>query len=112
MEELTQEQEFLLARIGVEALQMSKVELVEALVASWYSKYVLKAAYEQVLQDNGLCFNIQERNPCCDPTDVESMAALFGYSPTPEEAEEYFSQAIEDATMELDMDEIVLTPED
>lgn len=112
MEELTQEQEFLLRRVGTEAAQMSKVELVEALVGAWYSKYMLKAAYEQVLQDNGLTFNIQERNPCCDPTDVESMAALFGYLPTPEEAEDYFCQAIEDATMELDMDEIVLTPED
>ena len=112
MEDLTQEQEFLLARVTVEAMEMSKTELIEALVEAWYTKFQVRAAYESILQAEGLCFNISERVPCVDPTNSESLAALFGYEPTAEETEDYFCQVVEDATMELDMDEIVLTPED
>jgi hypothetical protein len=112
MEDLTQEQEFLLARVTVEAMEMSRQELIEALVEAWYTKFQVRAAYESILQAEGLCFNISERVPCCDPTDAKSLASLLGYEPTAEEAEDYFCQAVEDATMELDMDEIVLTPED
>lgn len=111
MEELTQEQEFLLARLAHEARDLSHTELVQALLEAWVEKFSLKALFEEILQEHGIFCLLQERAPCCDPSDAEGMAALFGYIPSDEELADYFNAAIENATMELDMDDIVLSRE-
>lgn len=111
VEELTQEQEFLLARLAHEARELTHTELVHALLEAWTEKFSLKALFEEILQEHGIFCQLQEKAPCCDPSDVEGMAALFGYIPSDEELADYFDAAIENATMELDMDDIVLSRE-
>lgn len=111
MDELTQEQEFILARVGVEAAEMNRHELIEALISCWAHKLTMKQVYENVLAEHEIGFRMQEVMPV-DLTSEEALTGVFGYSPSDEEAEDYVNDAMESATMELDMDAIVLTPED
>ena len=111
MDELTEEQQFLLARIGVEAAAMNRTELIDALLSCWAQKMAMKQVYEAVLAENEIGFRMQELMPI-DITSEETLTEVFGYSPSDQEAEDYVVDAMESATMELDMDEIVLTPED
>ena len=111
MDELTEEQQFLLARVGVEAAELSRTELVEALISCWAQKLAMKQVYESVLNEHNIGFRMQELMPI-DVTSEEVITGVFGYSPSDQEAADYVVDAMESATMELDMDEIVLTPED
>ena len=111
VDELTHEQEFLLARIAIEATQMSKQELIAALVGAMACKFSMRQTCEELLADCGVQVRMQEVIPV-DLTSEEALRDVFGYSPSDEEAQDYVESAIEEATMELDMDAIVLTPED
>ena len=111
MDELTEEQQFLLRRVGVEATELSRIELIEALVSCWAQRLAMKQVYENVLAENEIGFRMQEVIGV-DLTSDEALTGIFGYRPSDQEAEEYMEDAIEAATMELDMDAIVLTPED
>ena len=111
MDDLTEEQQFILARLSVECAELSRTELIEALVSCWAQKMAMKQVYETVLVENEIGFRMQELMPV-DVTSQEALTGIFGYSPTDEEAEDYVEGAMEAATMELDMDAIVLTPED
>ena len=110
--ELTQEQKYLLRRVEIEARTMSKDELVEALCTSWEARFRLKQTFIANSRNAGFVFFLEERHPWQQPETREEFTELMGYEPTEEEAEEYLRDMWEAATMELDMDEIVLTPDD
>jgi hypothetical protein len=108
VDELTEEQQFLLARVGVEAAELSRNELIQALIACWEQKLTMKQIYESVLDEHNISFRMQELMPI-DITSEEVLTGVFGYSPSDQEAADYVVDAMESATMELDMDEIVLS---
>ena len=108
---LDTEQEFLLARLVSEASALSKDELIEALVNAQAQRFALIGMYTEILAENGIAFRLQE-TMTFDPTDEESLTALFGYRPTDAEVEELACDVVETATMELDMDAIVLAPDE
>lgn len=101
----------MLARIGVECAELSRAELIEALISCWAQKLAMKQVYESVMAEHEIGFRMQELMPV-DLTSDEALTGIFGYQPSDEEAEDYVVDAMEAATMELDMDAIVLTPED
>jgi hypothetical protein len=110
--ELTQEQKYLLRRVEIEARAMSKDELVEALCTSWEARFKLKQTFIANSRNAGFIFFLEERHPWQQPETKEEFTEILGYEPTEDEAEEYLREMWEVATMELDMDDIVLTPDD
>ena len=110
--ELTQEQKYLLRRVEIEARAMSKDELVEALCTSWEARFKLKQTFIANSREAGFMFFLEERHPWQQPETREEFAEILGYEPTEDEAEDYLREMWEVATMELDMDDIVLTPDD
>ena len=110
--ELTSEQKYLLRRVEIEAKAMSKDELVEALCTSWEARFKLKQTFIANSREAGFMFFLEERHPWQQPETCEEFEELMGYAPTEDEANDYLREMWEVATMELDMDEIVLTPDD
>lgn len=110
--DLTQEQKYLLRRVEIEARAMSKDQLVEALCTSWEARFKLKQTFLANSREAGFLFFLEERHPWQQPETREEFTEVLGYEPTESEAEDYLREMWEAATMELDMDEIVLTPDD
>lgn len=110
-EEFDLEQEFLLARVYAEAQELSKTELIEALVGAVAQKLAIQQMATDLMAEHGIGFRLQN-GFAFDPTDPDTLTAFLGYEPTEAEAEEYAIDAIEMATMELDMDAIVMAPEE
>ncbi|NDD46145.1 MAG: hypothetical protein EBZ24_12320 [Synechococcaceae bacterium WB9_4xB_025] len=110
--ELTSEQKYMLRRVEMEANAMSKAELVQALCTSWEARFKLKQTFLTNSRAAGFIFFLEERHPWQPPETEEEFASLMGYVPTEDEANEYLRELHEVATMELDMDDIVLTPDD
>ena len=112
MENLTEEQSFLLRRIEVEAQELDKEELIEALLASWEARFAMKATFMEFARAAGLSFRLDEARSPATPESLEDLEQIFGYEPTEEETIDYMRSLYENATMEIDMDEIVLGTED
>jgi hypothetical protein len=110
--QLTTEQQYLLRRVAVEAQELSRDELIEALCDCWEGRFLQKQIFACSSREAGFVFQIEERFPQQLPETEEEFTAIFGYLPTEEEAMAYINNLREVATMELDMDEIVLTPDD
>lgn len=110
--ELTAEQRYMLRRVEIEAQAMSRDDLIVALCASWEARFKLKQTFLTNSREAGFIFFLEERHPWQQPETQEEFAALMGYVPTEDEANEYLRELHEVATMELDMDDIVLTPDD
>lgn len=108
---LTTEQQYLLRRVAVEARDLSREELIEALCDCWEARFLQKQIFACSSREAGFAFQIEERFPLQLPETEEDFIAIFGYLPTEEEAQEYLEELNGIATMELDMDEIVLTPD-
>ena len=109
MEEgLTMEQRFLLQRLALEAKEMSKEELLHALLESWEMRFHLKQSFLSTTREAGYMFKMEERRPIRQPETEEDLIAAIGHMPTDEEVHDYMRGMWENATMELDMDEIVL----
>ena len=109
MEEgLTLEQAFLLHRMAAEAREMSREELIDALLESWEMRFRLKQNFLLTTREAGYMFKMEERRPLRQPESEEELIELMGRVPTEEEMRDYMREIWEDATMELDMDEIVL----
>ena len=109
---LTTEQRYLLRRVAVEAQDLSRDELIEALCNCWEARFLQKQIFACSSREAGFVFQIEERLPLQQPETEEEFTEIFGYLPTEEEAMAYLEDLHEIATMELDMDEIVLTPDD
>ena len=108
MYEPTQEQKFILRRVELEAKDLSKAELIEALLGCWEVRFQLKQSFVEFSRDAGLVFKLDEQRSPFSPDSLEDLESIFGYEPTEEEAVNYIKDVYESATMELDMDEIVL----
>lgn len=109
MEEgLTLEQKFLLHRIAAEAQEMGKEELIGALLESWETRFRIKQNFLLTTREAGYMFKMEERQPLRPPESEEELIQAIGHVPTDEEVEDYMREMWENATMELDMDEIVL----
>jgi lysozyme family protein len=111
-DQLSQEQMFMLRRVALEAKSMSREELIAALCASWEVRFQQKQYFTLVTRANGMVMRVEEKYPWPQPETEEEFATAMGFVPTEEEAMQYLKQMHETATMELDMDEIVLTPDD
>ena len=109
--DLSEEQEFVLARVAVDAQELSREELINALLQVWQVKLLQQQLYTQVMVDHGITFQIQEHFPV-DLSEPGALDEIFGYEPSDEEAANYVMGLVEGATMELDMDEIVLIQDD
>jgi len=112
MERLTEEQQFVLRRVELEAQELSRAELIEALLASWEVRFQLKASFMEFSREAGLSFRLDEARSPAAPECLEDLEQIFGYEPTEEETVDYMKSLYENATMEIDMDEIVLGTED
>ena len=108
MERLTEEQQFILRRVELEARELDREELIEALLASWEVRFQLKATFLQFSREAGLSFRLDEARSPAAPESLEDLEEIFGYAPTEEETIDYMKSLYENATMEIDMDEIVL----
>ncbi len=108
MFELSQEQKFLLRRVELEAQELSKAELIDALLGCWEVRFQLKQSFMEFTRDAGIHFKLDEQRSLFSPDSLEELESVFGYEPTEEEAVNYIKDMYETATMELDMDEIVL----
>ena len=108
MEQLTEEQQFILRRVELEAQELSKEELIEALLASWEVRFQLKASFMEFSREAGLSFRLDEARSPAAPESLEDLEEIFGYEPTDEETMDEMRSLYDNATMEIDMDEIVL----
>lgn len=112
MDDLTAEQQFVLRRVELEAKELDREELVEALLASWEVRFQMKATFMEFARAAGLSFRLEEARTPAAPESLEDLEQIFGYEPTDDETIEYMRSLYENATMEIDMDEIVLGTED
>tara|TARA_R100000458_G_C8084556_1_gene117855 strand:+ start:22 stop:360 length:339 start_codon:yes stop_codon:yes gene_type:complete len=110
-EKLTLEQSYLLRRIALEARDLSREELINALLACWEGRFRQKQAFMESSRSAGYVFRLNEGGLLQAPNESD-LEEVFGYVPTEEEAEDYMRTLWESATMELDMDEIVLESDD
>lgn len=106
------EQKFLLHRIAAEAREMSRDGLINALLESWEMRFRIKQNFLSTTREAGYVFKMEERQPPRLPETKEELIEVMGHAPTEEEAESYMREVWENATMELDMDEIVLSSDD
>lgn len=111
-DQLTTEQEYLLKRVRVEAQKLDRGELIDALCDSWEARFRLKQTFLSMSREAGFIFMLQERRPWRQPETEEDYKKALGYVPTEDEKKAYLKHQWESATMELDMDEIVLTPDE
>lgn len=109
---LTPEQEYLLKRVALESKGATRDELVEALLECWEARLMQKQAFMAATKEAGLCIRMEIGATLCSPETEEDFEQIFGYSPSEEEAGDYVKELWENATMELDMDEIVLGSEE
>lgn len=110
--QLTTEQEYLLKRIEIECSDLSKEQLLEALLDCWEARFRQKQFFLAQSKSAGYLFKMEEGATLCAPETEEEFEEIFGYVPTEEEAEEYVSRMWETATMELDIEAIVLESEE
>lgn len=108
-EELTMEQTFILHRLAEEAKGMSREQLISALIESWEMRFRIKQNFMATTREAGYMFKMEERRPTRQPETEDELAEILGYEPTEEEIANYMRDVWENATMELDMDEIVLS---
>lgn len=111
-ENLTTEQQYLLRRIELESADLSKDELIAALLDCWEARFRQKQVFLSTTRSAGYVFKMDEGATLFAPETDEDFTEIFGYLPTEEEAEDYMRGLWENATMELDMDAIVLESED
>ena len=112
METLNEEQEFILRRVELEAKELDREELIEALLASWEARFQMKTTFMDFARAAGLSFRLDEARSLAAPESLEELEEIFGYEPTEEETIDYMRSLYENATMEIDMDEIVLGSDD
>ncbi len=108
--DLTQEQNFFLHRIALEAQSYSRDELIEALLDCWEAKFRQKQTFVVSSKEAGFSFNLNEGIAVMPETVVEEFEKANGHAPTWEDAEDYLENIQENVSMELDMDAIVLEP--
>jgi hypothetical protein len=109
---LTTEQRYLLRKVELEAQAMSRPELIAALCDAWEARFAQKQHFISNTREAGLVFRIEERQPLQLPESHEELKQLFGHLPDEEELDAYLREQWESATMELDMEAIVQTPDD
>jgi hypothetical protein len=110
--ELTAEQKYLLRRVELQAHHLSRDELVHALCNAWEERFRLKQTFLTISREAGFVFSLVERHPWQPPETDEEFKEVMGFVPTEEEAESFVRDLYETATMELDMDDIVLSEDD
>ena len=106
---LTLEQSYLLRRIGIEAQDLSREELIKALLACWEVRFRQKQMFMESSRSAGYVFKMNEGGMLLPPESESDFEEIFGYVPSEEEADEYMKYLCENFNMEeLDMEEIVL----
>lgn len=109
---LTAEQAFLLARVRHEAHSMEHGALVDALCDAWEARFRLKQSFLSLSRQAGFVFRLEEHRPWRPPRSDADFVRLLGYVPSPQERAAYLRHQREAVTMELDMEAIVLTPDE
>lgn len=107
MDRLSAEQQFLLKKVEMEAEELSKEELIDALVDCWEQRFRLKQVFQEYTREAGISFRLEEARSPYAPESIEDLTAILGYEPTDEEALDYYQEMYE-SNMYIDMDEIVL----
>lgn len=110
-EDLSQEQLYSLRRAAVEAQEMSRSALIEALCASLEARFRERAYFEGVFRSHGMSVRVKETYPWQPPETEEEFKCEMGYVPTAAEARRFVEDRYRDARMELDIDDIVATPD-
>lgn len=111
-DDLTQEQQFMLQRITLEIKDYSKEELIEALLSCWEARFRQKQIFLASSQEAGFAFAFNDGIAVMPEAAVKEFEQSHGYKPTWEDAEDYMESIAEEACMELDMEAIVLEPEE
>lgn len=110
--ELTEEQQYMLRKVQVEAQSLTREELIEALCNSWEARYRQRQILMAMARDLGVRMELTEEYPWQPPETEEEFEEILGYVPTERQANEYLKELWENARMEIDMDEIVLMPDE
>ena len=84
-EKITQEQAFHLRRVELEAQEMSKEELIGALLDCWEARFQQKQIFQASSRAAGLMFRLDEEEPCYVLESEEDLQKIFGHEPTEEE---------------------------
>lgn len=108
MDWLTEEQQFILRKIEIEAQELDREELIDALLDCWEVRFRLKQTFMELSREAGITFKLEEAQSSSAPECLEDLEEIFGYEPSEEETVEFMKSVYENATMELDMDEIIL----
>lgn len=109
---LTLEQAFLLQRVRLEAQDLDRDKLIDALCAAWEVRFRGKQAWLSMARQAGLLLQLEERHPWQPPKTRAAYERWLGYMPNATECEALLKHQQELATMELDMEAIVLTPDE
>lgn len=109
---LTAEQQFMLHRMALEIQSLSRDELHQALLDCWEARFRQKQSFIASAKEAGFSFQFNEGIAVMPATAVEEFEDFHGHAPTWEDAEDYLEQIQENVHMELDMDAIVLEPEE
>ncbi len=101
----------MLHRIAIETKDLSRDELIEALLGCWEGRFVQKQAFLAASKDAGFVFKFNEGSAFIPPTEeqesTDSFLCLFD-----DEEEDEFEEVFESQSFELDMEAIVLDKED
>lgn len=111
-DQLSLEQRFLLQRIRLDASTMEHEPLVTALCDAWEARFRLKQIFASMSREAGFSFVVEERLPWRRPESDADYERVFGYIPSAQEREAFLKYQEETVTMELDMEAIVLTPDE
>mgnify|MGYP001225037715 CR=1 FL=1 len=111
-DDLTHEQQFVLHRLALELKDYSKEELIEALLSCWEARFRQKQIFLASSQEAGFSFNFNDGMAVMPEAAVKEFEQSHGYKPTWEDAEDYMESIAEEACMELDMESIVLEPDE
>ena len=107
--ELTPEQEVLLCRIAIQTRDLPREKMHMALLAAFEEKLRQKQMFLAIMRANGLSTRMDENFELLEPDCMEEFEEIFGYQPSAQECEDYVNAMYETATMELDLEDIVLS---
>ena len=105
--ELSLEQEAYLLALRSQAEQMSREQLIAALLQCEQQRMVQMVVVRGAIYAMGGVVQAVAADPPCAP-DLEELTRLFGYEPTEGEAWDYWRNQDELATMDVDLEEIVI----
>jgi hypothetical protein len=104
---LTYEQQLIIRQVAADAKEMSREELIQALLCCWGEKFAMRREISDAVARYGVPIKICGPMLIRQPSTKAEFREALGFVPTAEEARQFLDDLEETATMELDMERIV-----